>query len=145
MIHSYTSGWKGATIIPDPPVPGIKEAIEIIRQLYNVVVVSSRCSSPEGVTAIMNYLKVNGIEQLVQKMAKDKNEFLYKTFKRHGYNASRVNSLAKAGRIRVVQSPNKETYFIDNKPIFTVATYVTTDEEKHTVKYTFVEEGFKHE
>lgn len=61
VIHSYTSGWKGATIIPDPPVPGIKEAIEKIRQIYNVVVVSSRCSSPEGVTAIMDYLKVNGI------------------------------------------------------------------------------------
>ena len=82
----------------------------------------------------------NIIEQLTQKIAKDKNEFLYKTFKRHGYNASRVNSLARAGRIRVVQSPSKETYFVDNKPIFAVATYVTTDEEKHTVKYTIAEE-----
>ena len=61
VIHSYTSGWKGATIIPDPPVPGIKEAIEKIRKFYYVVVVSSRCSSPEGVTAIIDYLKVNGI------------------------------------------------------------------------------------
>ena len=61
VIHSYTSGWKGATIIPDPPVPGIKEAIDEIRKLYHVVVVSTRCSSPEGVTAIMDYLKVNGI------------------------------------------------------------------------------------
>lgn len=87
----------------------------------------------------------NIIEQFVQKMAKDKNEFLYKIFKRYGYNASRINSLAKAGRIRVVQSLNKEAYFIDNKPIFTVVTYVTADEEKHTVKYTFVEEEFKHE
>ena len=25
VIHSYKSGWQGsATIIPDPPVPGIK-------------------------------------------------------------------------------------------------------------------------
>lgn len=61
VIHSYTSGWKGATVIPDPPVPGIKEAIEKIRQLYHVVVVSSRCSSSEGVTAIMDYLKANDI------------------------------------------------------------------------------------
>ena len=61
VIHSYTSGWKGATIIPDPPVPGIKEAIEKIRQLYHVVVVSSRCSSSEGVAAIMDYLKANDI------------------------------------------------------------------------------------
>jgi len=61
VIHSYTSGWKGATIIPDPPVPSIKEAIEKIRQLYHVVVVSSRCSSPEGVAAIKEYLKANDI------------------------------------------------------------------------------------
>lgn len=87
----------------------------------------------------------NIIEQLVQEMAKDKNEFLYKTFKRHGYNASQINPLAKAGRIRVIQSLNKEAYFIDNKPIFAVVTYVTADEEKHTVKCTFVEEKFKHE
>lgn len=26
VIHSYTSGWKGATEIPDPPVPGVREA-----------------------------------------------------------------------------------------------------------------------
>ena len=31
VIHSYTSGWKGTTEIPDPPVPGIQEAIEHIR------------------------------------------------------------------------------------------------------------------
>lgn len=61
VIHSHTSGWKGATIIPDPPVPGIKEAIEKIRQRYYVIVVSSRRSSPEGVTAIMDYLEANGI------------------------------------------------------------------------------------
>jgi hypothetical protein len=22
VLHSYTSGWKGAAVIPDPPVPG---------------------------------------------------------------------------------------------------------------------------
>lgn len=28
VIHSYRSGWKGAAVIPDPPVEGIKEVIE---------------------------------------------------------------------------------------------------------------------
>ena len=42
VIHSYTSGWKGTTEIPDPPVPGIREAIEHIRLAgYRVVVVSN--------------------------------------------------------------------------------------------------------
>ena len=27
VIHSYTSGWKGAAVIPDPPVPGALEFI----------------------------------------------------------------------------------------------------------------------
>src|SRR5690348_3599913 len=28
VVHSYSSGWKGVSVIPDPPVPG---AIEWIR------------------------------------------------------------------------------------------------------------------
>ena len=30
VIHSYTSGWLGETTIPDPPVPGIREALKEI-------------------------------------------------------------------------------------------------------------------
>ena len=56
VIHSYTSGWKGVGVIPDPPVPGIKEAIDDIRAAgYEVVVVSTRCSSQEGAEAIGKY------------------------------------------------------------------------------------------
>lgn len=63
VIHSYTSGWKGVEVIPDPPVPGIKEAIDDIRAAgYEVVVVSTRCADPEGMIAVFQYLKRNGIE-----------------------------------------------------------------------------------
>ena len=31
VIHSYISGWKGADVIPDPPVPG---AIEALYRIY---------------------------------------------------------------------------------------------------------------
>jgi len=31
VIHSYKSGWQGENIIPDPPVDGIKKAIDEIR------------------------------------------------------------------------------------------------------------------
>ena len=61
VIHSYTSGWKGAATIPDPPIPGIKEEIEKISEKYHVVVVSQRCASPGGKEAIMKYLEENGI------------------------------------------------------------------------------------
>ena len=63
VIHSYTSGWKGVAEIPDPPVPGIGEAIAELRQLgYRAVVVSTRCRSVEGQYAIAQWLRENGIE-----------------------------------------------------------------------------------
>lgn len=62
VIHSYSSGWKGVEVVPDPPVPGIKEAIDAIRANgYEVVVVSTRCASPYGMGAVRKYLRDNGI------------------------------------------------------------------------------------
>ncbi len=62
VINSYISGWCGIDSIPDPPVPGIKEAIADIRRKYRVVVVSTRCASPGGERAIREYLARYGIE-----------------------------------------------------------------------------------
>ena len=53
VIHSYTSGWKGASEIPDPPVPGMRKVIDELRERgYKVVVVSTRCIGPEGMGAV---------------------------------------------------------------------------------------------
>lgn len=57
VIHSYSSRWQKTTLIPDPPVPGIKEAIKEIREHYRVVVVSSRCYQEGGIEAIKTWLK----------------------------------------------------------------------------------------
>lgn len=58
VIHSYISGWQGIPNLPDPPVPGIKKAIDDIRNNgYRVVVHSTRCVSDEGKQAIEDYLK----------------------------------------------------------------------------------------
>lgn len=64
VIHSYTSGWKGVDVIPDGPVPGIREAIDTLRReyCYEVVVVSTRCAEMCGITAIHAWLKKHGIE-----------------------------------------------------------------------------------
>lgn len=77
VIHSYTSGWKGYGKIPDPPVPGIKEAIEEIRSAgYEVVIYSARTKDPEGLYAIYRYLKRYGIE--VDDVVKEKpSAFVY--------------------------------------------------------------------
>lgn len=56
VIHSYTSGWKGVDVIPDPPVEGIKEAIEEIRKQYKVVIVSTRCFQEGGLEAVKKWL-----------------------------------------------------------------------------------------
>ena len=71
VIHSYTSGWQGATNIPDPPVPGIAETIDAIRnEGYEVVVVSTRCSDDDGIRAVIKYLMNNDIH--VDKVMKEK-------------------------------------------------------------------------
>lgn len=63
VIHSYTSGWCGASVIPDPPVNGIKEAIKDIRAKgYKCVIVSTRCAEPKGLQAILSWLGANNIE-----------------------------------------------------------------------------------
>ena len=71
VIHSYNSGWKGVCIIPDPPVPGIKECIEDIRTAgYKVVVSSTRCESPVGCNAVAEWLKEHNI--IVDAVVRDK-------------------------------------------------------------------------
>jgi hypothetical protein len=32
VIHSYTSGWQGIDITPDPPVEGVKSAINELKK-----------------------------------------------------------------------------------------------------------------
>lgn len=62
VIHSYKSGWMGPSVIPDGPVPGIRESIQLIRESgYKVVVVSTRCATQEGREAVKNWLFRDGI------------------------------------------------------------------------------------
>lgn len=62
VIHSYTSGWKGDDVIPDPPVKGIKEVIDKLRKEgYKVVICSSRCERTQAKVAMLYWLNKNGI------------------------------------------------------------------------------------
>lgn len=71
VIHSYTSGWKGPAVIPDEPVPGIKEAIDQIRGTgYEVVVVSTRCATVQGQGAVRAWLLDHEINVDEVKMEK---------------------------------------------------------------------------
>lgn len=64
VIHSYKTGWNGDPgYMPDPPVEGIKEAIQEIRKAgYEVVVVSTRCITEYGKHMLIKYLEKYEIE-----------------------------------------------------------------------------------
>lgn len=55
IIHSYVSGWKGATIIPDPPVAGAFEFIKEALQYFEVAIFSSRSAQPGGIAAMQEW------------------------------------------------------------------------------------------
>lgn len=63
VLHSYTSGWKGASVIPDPPVPGAIEWLcDLVDPLrgedaFKVFVCSARASRPWGWLAIRGWLR----------------------------------------------------------------------------------------
>jgi len=56
-IHSYKSGWQGADVIPDPPVPGVIEWLEAAFIYFDVQVFSARSSDPKGREAMYEYVR----------------------------------------------------------------------------------------
>lgn len=55
VCHSYTSGWKGATVIPDDHVPGLFEFLEEAKKHFDVQIYSSRSKEPGGPEAMMTW------------------------------------------------------------------------------------------
>lgn len=72
VIHSYTSGWQGYDVIPDPPVDGISEALEAIHEEYYVVICSSRCNAFNGERAIQRWLEKYKLDQFVDEVTAKK-------------------------------------------------------------------------
>ena len=57
VIHSYSSGWPGASTIPDPPVPGaIAALLGMLDAGFNVAIFSSRSKSIAGRWAMKRWL-----------------------------------------------------------------------------------------
>ena len=48
VIHSYTSGWQGADVVADGPVPGAIDFLSRATDYFDVCIYSSRSSQPEG-------------------------------------------------------------------------------------------------
>jgi hypothetical protein len=56
VIHSYESGWKGADIIPDPPVAGAADFIVEAQEYFTVAIYSSRSGQDGGIEAMRRYV-----------------------------------------------------------------------------------------
>lgn len=56
VIHSYESGWKGADIIPDPPVAGAADFIVAAQEHFTVSIYSSRSGQDGGIDAMRRYV-----------------------------------------------------------------------------------------
>jgi len=59
VIHSYTSGWRGARNIPDSPVEGAIEFILHAVRDYDVVIHSSRARYWGGISAMRSWLRTH--------------------------------------------------------------------------------------
>jgi hypothetical protein len=59
VLHSYTSGWKGATVIPDPPVPGALEFVVGALERFQVAILSSRSHQWFGRYAMKRWLRAH--------------------------------------------------------------------------------------
>jgi hypothetical protein len=64
VIHSYSSGWKGASVIPDAPVQGSIDFILNAIKRYEVAILSSRSHQWGGKQAMKKWLKTHLIEWL---------------------------------------------------------------------------------
>lgn len=77
VCHSYTSGWKGAAVIPDPPVPGMWEFLRDAMEAFEVNIFSSRSHQEGGLKAMQTWFNAHAaggdlwiVEQLVFPLEK---------------------------------------------------------------------------
>lgn len=56
VLHSYKSGWKGAAVIPDNPVPGALEFVVTALDRFRVAILSSRSHQWGGKRAMKRWL-----------------------------------------------------------------------------------------
>jgi hypothetical protein len=56
VIHSYTSKWAGAAIIPDPPVKGALAWLWKATEWFDVQVYSSRSKDQDGREAMLRWM-----------------------------------------------------------------------------------------
>lgn len=66
VLHSYVSGWKGADVVADPPVPGWLDFLRAAVERFDVQVFSSRSNQDGGIDAMQAWLRVWALEEAKQ-------------------------------------------------------------------------------
>lgn len=56
VLHSYDSGWKGADVVVDPPVPGAIRFLTDAAEKFEIHIYSSRSHQPGGISAMHEWL-----------------------------------------------------------------------------------------
>jgi len=74
VVHSYASGWKGPEIIPDDPTPNAVEFCEAAVTVFDVCIVSTRCTYSTGPLAICGWLDRFGFPSSVRVSPDGKKE-----------------------------------------------------------------------
>jgi len=75
VCHSYTSGWKGVTIIPDKPVDGLFEFLEQANEHFTIVIFSSRSNRHGGIEAMEKWFNQHYSEYIFSKHPELKSKF----------------------------------------------------------------------
>lgn len=75
VIHGYDSGWKGAHIIPDKPVPLAAEFIIEAAEHFQICIFSSRSKSIRGRWAMQTYIR--DLLGMAPASKQEKYDFLY--------------------------------------------------------------------
>jgi hypothetical protein len=70
VCHSYTSGWHGATEIPDPPVEGMWRFLEAVWQHFDVAIYSTRSHQEGGIAAMQAWFVKHASSGFQQDLAR---------------------------------------------------------------------------
>lgn len=57
VCHSYTSGWKGADVIPDPPVDGLFDFLWNASEFFEIHIFSTRSLQDGGIEAMRQWFE----------------------------------------------------------------------------------------
>jgi hypothetical protein len=75
VIHSYTTKWQGADVIPDPPVEGAMRFLWDATEHFRVCIFSTRSHQPGGIAAMKAWLRKHFLDHWAADMTQALDKF----------------------------------------------------------------------